>query len=173
MPNRRISQDIRGWQGHALALGVVAAAQAAVLVPTLAAGDVTAGTAASGLIVAALVLATAVLTNVYWRISETQLAGWLTVSLTLIAAPNLTLAGTVLAEPAAVRSEPFWPLMMQLLISATLLLVALIGLGIAIEYLKDNPVQDWLERCPWGISPKERYHNLVTEQEQLALALKG
>ena len=129
MPNRRISHDIGGWQGPALVLGVVAAAQAAVLLPTLAAGDVTAGIAASGLIVAALVLATAVLTNVYWRISDSQLAGWLTVSLTIIAAPNLTLAGTVLAEPAAVRSEPFWPLMMQLLISATLLLVALIASG--------------------------------------------
>jgi hypothetical protein len=53
-----------------------------------------------------------------------------------------------------------------------LLVLLLIGIGILIEYIKDNPVQDWLERCPWGILPAQRYSNMATEQAELAQALK-
>ena len=51
-----------------------------------------------------------------------------------------------------------------------LLVLMAIGIGILIEYVKDNPVQDWLERCPWGIS-KERYLNEKIEQDQLLKAI--
>jgi hypothetical protein len=47
----------------------------------------------------------------------------------------------------------------------------LIGIGVLIEYIKDNPVQDWLERCPWRILPAQRYPDLPTEQAQLKQAL--
>jgi hypothetical protein len=53
-----------------------------------------------------------------------------------------------------------------------LLVLLLIGIGILIEYIKDNPVQDWLERCPWGSLPAQRYSDMATEQAQLAQALK-
>lgn len=53
-----------------------------------------------------------------------------------------------------------------------LLVLLLIGIGILIEYIKDNPVQDWLERCPWGILPAQRYSDFATEQAQLQQALK-
>lgn len=53
-----------------------------------------------------------------------------------------------------------------------LLVVLLIGIGILIEYIKDNPLQDWLERCPWGILSAQRYPDMATEQAQLAQALK-
>jgi hypothetical protein len=39
-----------------------------------------------------------------------------------------------------------------------------------IECVKYNPVQDWLERCPWGIST-ERYINEEIEQDQLKKAV--
>lgn len=51
------------------------------------------------------------------------------------------------------------------------LLLLAIGLGILIEYLKDNPIQDWLERCPWGKLKNQRYPDFATEQAQLQLAL--
>ena len=52
------------------------------------------------------------------------------------------------------------------------LVLLLVGIGIWIEYVKDNPVQDWLERCPWGIFSGERYADLATLQDQLNKALK-
>ena len=53
-----------------------------------------------------------------------------------------------------------------------ILIFVIIGLAVWIEYLKDNPVQDWLERCVWGTMPAERYKDMETEQAQLAQALK-
>lgn len=54
------------------------------------------------------------------------------------------------------------------------ILVALvIGVAIIIENVKDNPVQDWLERCPWGKLPaSERYADMAAEQADLIQALK-
>lgn len=54
---------------------------------------------------------------------------------------------------------------------AFLVLVA-IGIALIIENVKDNPIQDWLERCPWGKLASQRYPDLKTLQEQLSLALK-
>lgn len=53
-----------------------------------------------------------------------------------------------------------------------ILVLLLIGIAILIEYVKDNPVQDWLERCPWGILTAQRYPDMATEQAQLTQALK-
>lgn len=53
-----------------------------------------------------------------------------------------------------------------------LLLGVVILIGVLIEYVKDNPIQDWLERCPWGEMESQRYPDLKTEQDQLALAFK-
>lgn len=53
-----------------------------------------------------------------------------------------------------------------------LLVLLLIGITLIIEYVKDNPVQDWLERCPWGILHDQRYPDMATEQAQLIQALK-
>lgn len=52
------------------------------------------------------------------------------------------------------------------------LVLLLVGIGIWIEYVKDNPLQDWLERCPWGVLLAERYADLATLQDQLNKALK-
>lgn len=52
------------------------------------------------------------------------------------------------------------------------LVLLIVGIGIWIEYLKDNPVQDWLERCPWGVLSQERYGDLTTLQNELNKALK-
>lgn len=52
-----------------------------------------------------------------------------------------------------------------------ILILLAIGIGILIENIKDNPVQDWLERCPWGKLKEQRYHDFDTEQAQLKLAL--
>lgn len=48
----------------------------------------------------------------------------------------------------------------------------LVVIGIVIEFIKDDPMQDWLERCPWGTLPEQRYPNMKIEQEQFALAFK-
>lgn len=53
-----------------------------------------------------------------------------------------------------------------------ILIILLIGVGILIEYIKDNPLQDWLERCPWGSLPNQRYPDMETEQAQLQQAVK-
>lgn len=52
------------------------------------------------------------------------------------------------------------------------LVLLIVGIGIWIEYIKDNPVQDWLERCPWGIFSEQRYADLATLQDQLNKAVK-
>lgn len=48
----------------------------------------------------------------------------------------------------------------------------LVAIGIFIEFIKDNPLQDWLERCPWGVLSIQRYSSMQIEQEQFALAFK-
>lgn len=54
-----------------------------------------------------------------------------------------------------------------------LVIVALLVLvGLLIEFIKDDPLQDWLERCPWGVLPNQRYLNMKVEQEQLVQAFK-
>lgn len=52
-----------------------------------------------------------------------------------------------------------------------LLVILLIGIGIWLESIKDNPIQDWLERCTWGNLIRERYKDLATEQAELIKAL--
>ena len=52
-----------------------------------------------------------------------------------------------------------------------ILVIALIGISLLIEYNKDNAVQDWLERCPWGILVQQRYPDLLTQQAQLMKAI--
>lgn len=53
-----------------------------------------------------------------------------------------------------------------------ILVLLLICIGFLIEHIKDNPIQDWLERCPWGKLSDQRYPDMVTEQAQLKQALK-
>lgn len=53
-----------------------------------------------------------------------------------------------------------------------LLIVLSIGIGILIDQIKDNPVQEWLERCPWGVLKTQRYTSFDVQQAQLANALK-
>lgn len=52
-----------------------------------------------------------------------------------------------------------------------ILVIVLIGIGLLIEYNNDNPVQDWLERCPWGKLKEQRYPDMPTQQAQLLQAL--
>jgi hypothetical protein len=52
-----------------------------------------------------------------------------------------------------------------------ILLLLAIGIGILIENIKDNPIQDWLERCPWGRLKAQRYLDFATQQAQLQIAL--
>lgn len=52
------------------------------------------------------------------------------------------------------------------------LVILAIAIGIWIEHVKDNPIQDWLERCPWGILKLQRYTDLKTLQDQLQQACK-
>jgi hypothetical protein len=52
------------------------------------------------------------------------------------------------------------------------LLLVVIVVGVVIEYVKDNPLQDWLERCPWGIFESKRYPDYETQQDQFNLAIK-
>lgn len=53
-----------------------------------------------------------------------------------------------------------------------LLVLAVITIALLIEFLMDNPIQDWLERCPWGKLTSQRYPDLKTLQDQLDLAFK-
>ncbi len=52
-----------------------------------------------------------------------------------------------------------------------LLVLGLILITLAIEYLKDNKLQEWLERCTWGIKGKEdRYKTIEEEIKQFNMA---
>lgn len=53
-----------------------------------------------------------------------------------------------------------------------LLVLLLVSIGILIEFVKDNPIQDWMERCPWGKLKDQHYPNMAVEQAQLKQALK-
>ncbi|QYF91735.1 hypothetical protein KY495_13095 [Massilia sp. PAMC28688] len=53
-----------------------------------------------------------------------------------------------------------------------LLIAILIGIAILIEYVKDNALQDWLERTPWGRLVDQRYSSFETEQAQLQHAIR-
>jgi peptidoglycan/LPS O-acetylase OafA/YrhL len=53
-----------------------------------------------------------------------------------------------------------------------LLIALLVGISLLIEYFKDNPVQDWLERSPWGILVNQRFPDFETEHAQLQQAFK-
>jgi hypothetical protein len=52
------------------------------------------------------------------------------------------------------------------------LILLLTGLGMVIDQVKDNPIQEWLERCPWGMLKSQRYISFDVQQAQLANALK-
>jgi hypothetical protein len=52
------------------------------------------------------------------------------------------------------------------------LLLIVIAISVAIEYNKDNPLQDWLERCPWGVLPQQRYIDFDTMHSELNKVLK-
>lgn len=53
-----------------------------------------------------------------------------------------------------------------------LLVLIVIGIGLIIECIKDNPIQDWMERCPWGKLSSQRYRDLATLEAELNQALK-
>lgn len=52
-----------------------------------------------------------------------------------------------------------------------ILFLIVVGIGIIIEYVKDNPIQEWLKRCPWGKLKDDRYRDEVTEQAQFMKAI--
>jgi hypothetical protein len=52
-------------------------------------------------------------------------------------------------------------------------LALLLGVTVLIELFKDNKLQDWLERCFWGILVDQRYRNLDVEMDQLNLAMEA
>ncbi|MBI5926452.1 MAG: hypothetical protein HY836_12755 [Aquabacterium sp.] len=54
-----------------------------------------------------------------------------------------------------------------------ILVALLIGISLWIEFVKDNAIQNWLERSIWGILPQQRYPDYETEQKELRLALKA
>lgn len=52
-----------------------------------------------------------------------------------------------------------------------LLVGLLIGITIIIELQKNNPLQDWLERCAWGNLKNEHYKTAEESSRQLKIAL--
>lgn len=54
-----------------------------------------------------------------------------------------------------------------------ILVALLIGISIWIEFVKDNAIQNWLERSIWGVLSQQRYPDYETEQKELRLALKA
>lgn len=54
-----------------------------------------------------------------------------------------------------------------------ILVLLLIGITVLIEYLKDNKIQDWLERTQWGVLKSQHYSSFQLEQQELKLALQG
>ena len=48
--------------------------------------------------------------------------------------------------------------------------IALIAWAFIMNYLIDNKLQDWLERCIWGNLVEKRYNNLDLEMSELKVA---
>jgi signal transduction histidine kinase len=120
----RIAHELGGWRGTASVLGVVAVALSTVMLLRPDARSVPSAAAVTGLIVFPIVLAAAIFIYVHWRLSETDVAAWSTVALVMMAAPNLMLSGLLLADPGLAEDAPLWPLSVQLVIAAAMLIVA-------------------------------------------------
>ncbi|MEO5852665.1 MAG: HAMP domain-containing sensor histidine kinase [Nocardioides sp.] len=103
----------------------MASALAAVLMVDPGSRSLAGAAAVSGVVLFPVFIGAAVFTYVQWRISCDEVARWLTMSLVVIAAPNLTLAGLVLAQPDGVREPPSMSLIVQALVMTTLLALAL------------------------------------------------
>lgn len=83
----------------------------------------------------------------------------------LLVASYATSGALGICATLAVLSGAAFPVML-------VLVILLVVVGIFIEFVKDNPLQDWLERCPWGMLPDQRYSSMKIEQEQLAQVFK-
>ena len=75
--------------------------------------------------------------------------------------------GIILASPGIIGAAA------AIIPVIALLFVTIVVVGILIEYLKDNPLEDWLERCCWGRLSSERYPNQSAEQIAYQKLLKG
>jgi len=53
---------------------------------------------------------------------------------------------------------------------ALVLILIWMALSVLIEYVKDNDIQKWLERCYWGNGPDAKYPDLETEMKALNAA---
>lgn len=59
------------------------------------------------------------------------------------------------------------------LVFGIVVVLLFVVVAVLIELMKDNKLQDWLERSAWGTLPGSRYPSLEAEQRELKLALVG
>jgi len=111
----------------ALVIACLVLPLAGVLLVRPGAGSLVGAAAATGLIVHPIVLTSAVLIYLHWRLSGGRLARWFTVSLVVLSAPGLTLAGVNAADPAAADRGPWWPLVTLVLATSVLLAVTVVS----------------------------------------------
>jgi signal transduction histidine kinase len=118
-----------GWPATAVfvacALGV---ALLFMLVPPEAT-DMAGTAAAAGVVVHILVLVAASFIYLHWRLSGSELAGWLTLTLIMLGVPQLALACVLIADPAAADRGPWWPLVTEAVVAAVLLLLVVAAAG--------------------------------------------
>lgn len=75
--------------------------------------------------------------------------------------------GTVIAAMSPTYSIPYF----GWILAACAAVVVITG--VATSYLKDNALQDWVERCSFGKLTEQRYPTLIIEQQELVNAYKG
>lgn len=83
---------------------------------------------------------------------------------------GISLSLVLLAATLPVGAAFFGVMLVPLI---AILVALLIGISLWIEFVKDNALQNWLERCVWGNLSQQRYPDYETEQRELLVALKA
>jgi signal transduction histidine kinase len=127
-----------GWPATAFWLACVACAGALLLLVRPQAVDLAGTAAATSLVVHSGVLVAAAFVYLHWRLSASTVAGWLTLTLSMLSIPHLALASVLIADPAAADRGPWWPLVTKVAVACVLFL--LVGLAGQFDALPDTPL---------------------------------
>jgi signal transduction histidine kinase len=89
--------------------------------------DLAGTAAAASLIVHAIVLVAAAFIYLHWRLSGSPLAGWLTLAVVTLSAPNLSVAAVLMVDPGTPTRGPWWSLVAGMSVAAGLFMVLLLA----------------------------------------------
>ncbi len=127
-----------GRPATVLVVGGAAATMSLLLLVRPGALDLAGTAAATSLLLHVVVLVAAAFTYLNWRLSGGVLAGWLTLTLTMLSAPHIALAAVLIADPEVADNGPWWPLLTK--VAAVAVLLGVVLFAARLEELPVAPV---------------------------------